>query len=158
MIPFVKGVGRQPGMGDMPQGQSAQAPAKHPRPDPDAQQAVVLVRLVEETSLTVEPLGIQEDGESVVLTGTTDNQERREKFVLLVGNVNGGGQVDDQLQVAQPAPEARFYIVKRGDMLSKIAHAPDGDANQCPRLFEANRPLLRDPDEIDPGQRLRLLQ
>jgi nucleoid-associated protein YgaU len=62
--------------------------------------------------------------------------------------------VDDQVQVVQPAPEARFYTVKRGDTLSKIAHAHDGNANQYPRIFAANRPLLRDPDELYPGQRL----
>jgi len=50
--------------------------------------------------------------------------------------------VKDQLQVVQPAPEARFYTVKRGDTLSKIAHAHDGHANQYPRIFAANRPLL----------------
>ena len=69
-----------------------------------------------------------------------------------------GIQVDDRLQVAQPAPEARFYTVKRGDTLSKIAQAQYGDANQYPRIFEANRPLLRDPDEIYPGQTLRIPQ
>jgi nucleoid-associated protein YgaU len=66
--------------------------------------------------------------------------------------------VDDQLQVAQPAPEARLYTVKRGDTLSKIAQAHYGDATQYPRIFEANRPLLRDPDEIYPGQTLRIPQ
>jgi hypothetical protein len=59
--------------------------------------------------------------------------------------------VDDQLQVAQPAPEARFYIMKREDTLSKIAHAHYGNANQYPRIFAANRALLRDPDELYPG-------
>jgi len=108
--------------------------------------------------LTVEALGIQVDGERVTLTGTTDSEETREKVVRLVGNVQGVGQVDDQLQVAQPAPEARFDTVKRGDTLSKIAQAHDGDATQYPRIFEANRPLLRDPDEIYPGQTLRIPQ
>jgi LysM repeat protein len=97
-------------------------------------------------------------GERVILTGTTDNQETREKLMLLVENVLGVGQVDDQLQVVQPAPEARFYTVKRGDTLSKIAQAHDGDVTQYPRIFEANRPLLRDPDEMYPGQTLRIPQ
>jgi nucleoid-associated protein YgaU len=48
--------------------------------------------------------------------------------------------------------------VKRGDTRSKIAQAPDGDATQYPRIFAANRPLLRDPDAIDPGQTLRIPQ
>jgi nucleoid-associated protein YgaU len=60
--------------------------------------------------------------------------------------------------VARPAPEARFYTVKQGDTLSQIAQAHDGDAIQYPRIFEANRPLLRDSDEIYPGQTLRIPQ
>jgi nucleoid-associated protein YgaU len=154
LIQFVKDVGRRLGVGDTPPAQSAQAPVA--QAGPDAQQAAALVRLVEQMGLTVEQLGIQVDGERVTLTGTTDNQETREKVVLLVGNVQGVGQVDDRLQVAQPAPEARFYTVKRGDTLSKIAQAHYGDATQYPRIFEANRPLLRDPDEIYPGQTLRI--
>ena len=51
-----------------------------------------------------------------------------------------------------------WRIVKRGDTLSQIAQAHDGDAIQYPRIFEANRPLLRDPDEIYPGQTLRIPQ
>jgi nucleoid-associated protein YgaU len=156
VIEFVKDVGRWLGVGDTPPAQSAQAPATPP--GPEAQQAAALMRLVEQMGLTVEQLGIQVDGERVTLTGTTDSQETRDKVVLLVGNVQGVGQVDDQLQVAQPAPEARFYTVKRGDTLSKIAQAHDGDATQYPRIFEANRPLLRDPDEIYPGQTLRIPQ
>ena len=120
VIEFVKDVGRRLGVGDTPPAQSADAPATPP--GPDAQKAAALVRLVEQMSLTVEHLGIQVDGERVTLTGTTDSQETREKLVLLVGNVHGVGQVDDQLQVAQPAPETLFYTVKRGDTLSKIAH------------------------------------
>jgi nucleoid-associated protein YgaU len=149
LIQFVKDVGRRLGVGDTPPAPSAQAPGAPL--GPDAQKAAALVRLVEEMGLTVEPLGIQVEGERVTLTGTTDSQETREKVVLLVGNVQGVGQVDDQLQVGQPAPEARFYTVKRGDTLSKIAQAHYGDATHYPRIFEANRPLLRDPDEIYPG-------
>jgi len=156
VIELVKDVGRRLGVGDTPLAPSAQAPAMPP--GPDAQQAAALRRLVEQMGLTVEELGIQVDGERVTLTGTADSQETREKVVRLVGNVQGVGQVDDQLQVAQPAPEARFYTVKRGDTRSKIAQAHYGDATQYPRIFEANRPLLRDPDEIYPGQTLRIPQ
>ena len=156
LIQFVKDVGRRLGVGDTPSAQGAQPSGAPPGPGPDAQKAAALTRLVEQMGLTVEHLGIQVDGERVTLTGTADSQETREKLVLLVGNVQGIGQVDDQLRVAQPAAEARFYTVKQGDTLSKIAQAHYGDANQYPRIFEANRPLLRDPDEIYPGQTLRI--
>jgi nucleoid-associated protein YgaU len=154
LIQFVKDVGRGLGVGDIPQARSAQALGAPP--GADAPKAAALVRLVAEMGLPVEHRGVQVDGERVRLTGTTANQETREKLVLLVENVLGVGQMDDQLQVVQPAPEARFYTVKRGDTLRKIAHAHYGNANQYPRIFAANRPLLRDPDELYPGQTLRI--
>ena len=156
LIQFVKDVGRRLGVGDTPPAPSPQTPTAQPRTDPDAQKAAALVRLVEQMGLTVEHLGVRVEGDQVTLTGTTASQEAREKLVLLVGNIEGVGQVDDQLQVTQPAPQAVFYTVKRGDTLSKIAQAHYGDATQYPRIFEANRPLLQDPDEIYPGQTLRI--
>jgi uncharacterized protein with von Willebrand factor type A (vWA) domain len=111
LIQFVEEVGRRLEVGDTPPAQSAQASVA--QPGPDAREAAALVRLVEQMGLPVKHLGIQVDGERATPTGTTDSQETREKLVRLVGNVQGVGQVDDQLQVAQPAPAARFYTVKR---------------------------------------------
>ncbi|EXV71837.1 LysM peptidoglycan-binding domain-containing protein, partial [Acinetobacter baumannii] len=48
--------------------------------------------------------------------------------------------------------------VKSGDNLSKIAKEFYGDANQYQKIFEANKPMLKDPDEIFPGQVLRIPQ
>ncbi|MGE3955715.1 MAG: LysM peptidoglycan-binding domain-containing protein [Vicinamibacterales bacterium] len=57
---------------------------------------------------------------------------------------------------SQPAPEPRTYTVKRGDTLGKIARELLGDAGAYPRIFEANRDQLSDPDRITPGQVLRI--
>jgi nucleoid-associated protein YgaU len=43
-----------------------------------------------------------------------------------------------------------------GDSLSKIAKREYGDAQQWPRIYEANRNLVKDPDRIYPGQQLRI--
>ncbi len=50
----------------------------------------------------------------------------------------------------------RFGTVQSGDSLSKIAKQFYGDANQYMRIFEANQPLLENPDKIYPGQSLRI--
>jgi hypothetical protein len=76
--PVVKDVGRRLGVGATPPAQSAQAPVG--LPGADAQKAEALVRLVEPMGLTVEPLGVQVEGERVTLTGTTHDQETREKL------------------------------------------------------------------------------
>lgn len=48
--------------------------------------------------------------------------------------------------------------VQAGDSLSSIAKRHLGDGALWPRIFEANRETLKDPDKIFPGQVLRLPQ
>ena len=62
-----------------------------------------------------------------------------------------------------PAPDAgsewdatQWYEVKRGDTLSKIAEEFYGDPSLYPKIFEANRDTLNDPDKIQVGQKLRI--
>ena len=50
----------------------------------------------------------------------------------------------------------KIYEVKSGDSLSKIAKREYGNANEWNRIFEANKDILKDPDKIYPGQKLRI--
>jgi nucleoid-associated protein YgaU len=50
------------------------------------------------------------------------------------------------------------YTVVGGDTLSGIAQKFYGDANLWPRIFEANRNQIQDPNHIFPGQVLRIPQ
>ena len=54
------------------------------------------------------------------------------------------------------ATSVRTYTVSSGDTLSKIAKQFYSDANQWPRIFDANRDILSNPDRISPGQHLRI--
>lgn len=92
----------------------------------------------------------------VVITGSTPDQENREKIILAAGNVQGVEHVDDQLTVAAPTVEPRFYTVVKGDTLWKIAAAQYGNGAKYPLIFEANKPMLSNPDKIYPGQNLRI--
>lgn len=51
---------------------------------------------------------------------------------------------------------AKTYTVVSGDTLSKIAKQYYGDANQWPKIFDANRDKLSNPDRISIGQVLRI--
>lgn len=53
-------------------------------------------------------------------------------------------------------PYAQYYVVQKGDTLSRIAEEFYGDPTLYPRIFEANRDVLVDPNRIEPGQRLRI--
>ncbi len=48
------------------------------------------------------------------------------------------------------------HTVVRGDTLAGIARERYGDATKWPRIFEANRHQLNDPDQISVGQVLRV--
>lgn len=96
------------------------------------------------------------DGDKAVLAGNVDTQEAAEKATLCAGNQFGISSVDCQLAVENPEPEAKFYTVKSGDSLSKIAQEFYGDASKYTVIFEANKPMLTDPNKIYPGQELRI--
>ena len=50
----------------------------------------------------------------------------------------------------------QVYEVKSGDNLSKISKQFYGDPNEYMRIFYANRDKLRDPDQIQVGQKLSI--
>ncbi len=106
--------------------------------------------------IPVENLSIKVEKDVATARGTTQSQADRERVVLVAGNTKGIAQVDDQIKVTTPEPPARFHTVVRGDTLSKIAKELYGDAMKYPVIFEANRPMLTDPDKIYPGQVLRI--
>ena len=115
-----------------------------------------LTRQVQILGLKVEGLVVDFDDGVATVSGKTPSQEEREKVVLVLGNTMGVARVDDQLVVEVAEPEATLYTVKGGDSLSKIAKAHYGDAMKYTVIFEANKPMLKDPDKIYPGQVLRL--
>lgn len=95
-------------------------------------------------------------GDDVTVEGEVDAQEDAEKIILAIGNVNGVDVVDNQMTVIEPKPEAQYHTVEKGEWLSKIAKKYYGDANKYTVIFEANKPMLKDPDLIYPGQVLRI--
>ena len=100
----------------------------------------------------------EKKGERVILRGRVPDQPTRERTIIAAGNNKGVAEVEDQLEVEDKAPEPQstMYTVKSGDTLSKIAKAHYGDPMKYPVIFEANKPMLDDPDKIYPGQVLRI--
>lgn len=66
------------------------------------------------------------------------------------------GNVQSAVSSTEAAVRDREYTVREGDTLSHIATAHYGRASEWPRIFEANRDRLDDPDRIQPGQVLRI--
>ncbi len=146
LFDFVKGAGRK----------EKEAEAERDEKNRELIKGNKILRYVMGLGLDVENLRVKFDDGVATVTGKAKSQAEREKVVLAVGNTEGVAQVDDQMEVADPASEAKFYTVKKGDSLSKIAKELYGDAMKYPVIFEANKPMLTDPNLIYPGQTLRI--
>lgn len=97
------------------------------------------------------------DGDKVTVTGEVASQEEKEKILLAVGNIAGIGSVEDKITVTGPVVvAAEFVEVKAGDTLSAISLRVYGNANQYQKIFEANKPMLKNVNKIYPGQKLRI--
>lgn len=133
--------------------------------------ATELAEMLRDLGITIQSGQITVKGDAVTISGVADSVAEKEKAVLVLGNVKGVASVDDQIRVvapaapaqaaapqAAPAAPSQFYTVASGDTLSKIAKQFYGDANRYSAIFEANKPMLKDPDEIYPGQVLRIPQ
>ena len=126
----------------------------------DAEEAEAAARKLEDTirslQLEVEDLSVSINDDAATISGRAQDQATKEKVVLVVGNSDGIATVDDQMTVDNVEPEAQFHTVEGGDSLSKIAKKYYGDAMKYSVIFEANKPMLTDPDKIYPGQVLRI--
>lgn len=111
---------------------------------------------VSNLGLEVKDLDVRFDDGLATVSGKVKDQETREKIILAIGNVAGVGQVSDDIEVADDSDESDLHVVQSGDTLWAIASEHYNDGNKYPVIFEANRPMLKDPDLIYPGQVLRI--
>jgi nucleoid-associated protein YgaU len=122
--------------------------------------APAIQKHIEEANPGVQDLKVEFDDGVVSIAGKAASPEAMQKAVLMAGNVKGVGEVKVAgLEVANaPAQEApvEYYIIQKGDNLSKIAKRYYGDPNKYPLIFEANREVIKDPDLIFPGQKIRI--
>ncbi|WFF38322.1 peptidoglycan-binding protein LysM [Moraxella nasibovis] len=130
-----------------------------PAAEPTAQEiANLLLARIQAQNVQISGLSVNYNGDTdtVTLTGTAKTQADRERARLAVGNVQHVETVVDDIAVESQEPESRFYTVKSGDTLSKIAKEMYGNANDYMKIFDANKPMLSHPDKIYVGQVLRI--
>ena len=60
------------------------------------------------------------------------------------------------VQGGSSSTATKIYEVVSGDSLSKIAKHEYGNDIEWKRIFEENKDILKDPDKIFPGQKLKI--
>ncbi len=98
---------------------------------------------------------VEVEGSQVKVGGNVPDEATRQKLTMIVGNVRHIESVDDSALAGGAQgqqQQLQTYEVQSGDTLSAIAKKQYGDAGAYNRIFQANQPMLKDPDEIYPGQ------
>lgn len=154
---FVKEAGAKVGLGESEAEKAAAAEeAKKDEEFHELQEGNKLLRLIINAKLGIEKPKVKYDDGVATVSGVAPNQATKENAILVIGNCAGVEQVVDNIEVVEPAPEATFYTVKKGDTLGAIAKEHLGKASRYTEIFEANQPMLKDPNLIYPGQVLRI--
>ena len=141
LINFIKRAGKRLGIGD---------------DEEEAPTADALRKEVEAHGLDAEKVEIEVTKDEVELRGEAMSKELREKIIVAVGNIAGVATVNDQIATADEAADSAYHTVEKGETLWGISKQHYGNGAHYTEIFEANRPMLSDPDKIYPGQVLRI--
>jgi nucleoid-associated protein YgaU len=118
---------------------------------------------------------------SITVSGEIAHENERQKILDILATAPGINTVQDNMTVAVTAPEADTiaaapevvergvpaapaeaasdsdtYTVQSGDTLWKISESHYGEGSKYMKIFEANTDLLNNPDQIFPGQELKI--
>ncbi len=140
LFSFIKSAGKKLGFGD---------------DEPPTAEA--LKTELDSYDLGTKDVTVEVKGDKAIVKGSVSDQQTLEKTLLAVGNTLGIAQVESELE-APDQKEPTLYTVEKGDSLWKIAEAQygKGKGSKYNVIFEANKPMLTDPDLIYPGQVLRI--
>jgi LysM repeat protein len=126
------------------------------------------------TALGKSGLGVRDlratvEGKVVTLEGQADSLDVKGRvmaeFNKMVDTENTVNRIRIQGPPAAPpvqpptpqtTEEETIYVVQKGDTLGALAQRFYGKASLYPKIFEANRDILSNPDLIKVGQKLRI--
>lgn len=137
LFDFVKSAGKKLGFGD-----------------DEVPTADAVKKEIDSYDLGSDKIDVQVEGDRAIITGDVSDQSALEKIIVAAGNITGISQVETKTSVEEKDPV--FHTVEKGDSLWKIAQKHYGDGSKYNSIFEANKPMLSDPDKIYPGQVLRI--
>ena len=105
----------------------------------------------------VDDLQVEVKDGVATIKGKAKSASAYEKAVLMAGNALGIEEVRaDELSAPEQTVEVQYYVVAKGDSLWKIAEKFYGNGSKYTGIFEENREVIKDPDLIFPGQKIRI--
>lgn len=138
LFDFVKSAGKKLGFGD-----------------DEAPSADDLKAEIDSHDIGSEDVTVEVDGDKAIIKGNVTDQTALEKIIIAAGNVTGISKVETEVTTPNEKDPV-FHTVASGDSLWKIAAKHYDDGSKYTEIFEANKPMLSDPDKIYPGQVLRI--
>ncbi len=116
-----------------------------------------ITEYIEKDNPGVSNLKVEVKDGVATLSGEAESAEAREKAALMAGNVEGISEVKfDELSAPAAEVKVEYYEIVAGDTLYGIAKKFYGDGNLYMKIFEANREVIKDPDKIYVGQKIRI--
>jgi nucleoid-associated protein YgaU len=73
-----------------------------------------------------------------------------------VKSISRAGRPDVSIRTVTAADGVQEYVIREGDTLSEIAGRELGQPDLYPMIYDANRDVLRDPESIPVGQKIRI--
>lgn len=122
-------------------------------------QRSAITNFVQSHGLNVENFDMQyHPGIKIVLGGDAATKADYEKASLIAGNIAGVVEVDNNMTIGAGADamDSQLHTVEKGDTLWAIATKFYSDGTKYPTIVDANQPMIKDADEIYPGQVLRI--
>jgi nucleoid-associated protein YgaU len=165
LFDFAKNIGKKIGLTDNePDPKDAKAVQLS-----NQRRSIALTGEIKGLSLDIRDLKVAYDSGVATIEGQAGSPQIVHKAVVALGNIEGVSQVHSRLTVPPPPrpaaavqevvpepPPPILYTVKSGDTLSLISKALYGCIHLYPAIFEANQPMIKDADEIFPGQVLTI--
>lgn len=128
--------------------------------------------VVKKMNLGVRDFRASVDGKVVTLDGEADTVEIKGRVVQEFNRLVATENTFNKIRVVGPqaapsakpaaspqvpsAGEEKIHIVVSGDTLSALAQKYYGKASLYMKIFDANRDILKDPNLIKVGQKLRI--
>ena len=91
-----------------------------------------------------------------VVVSNVENKNSLDSIVAYKSKLSSDYEKEIQKEINIRSNEMRIIVVQRGDTLSKIAKKAYGNFDAYPKILIANPEIVKNPDEIFVGQKLRI--